>query len=89
MNVNFSLQISLTGTETATQQAELQQGRRMFYSLAESECVAILDTIGATCSIDSMNVQTPMFPRMANQAGSISNIIGTVTYKVGLKPAKN
>lgn len=84
ITVSVTYSITVPGdTSTVENSTKLQEiGRRTIYSMAQKECVIILETIAESCSMTRISVQSRNYRRRRNQTSDGIRMSGSASYRV-------
>lgn len=82
--VNVTYSITVPGdTSTVENSAKLQEkGRRTIYTMAQKECVIILETIAESCTMTRISVQSRNYSRRRNLTTGGIRMSGSASYRV-------
>jgi hypothetical protein len=82
VSLGFNKQMPMGTAGAEATRKSLEEARRGVYEVAASECKIILETIGATCALEGLNVQAGV--QAYQPSAQMVNVSGNATYKVGL-----
>jgi hypothetical protein len=84
VRVNYSIRVPIKGDDENSQNAMMEQGRRMLYEMSAKECDLILATIASSCRLEGLNIQANVMRQGRHDADSL-NLSANAQFNIELK----
>ncbi len=84
VRVNYLIRVPIKGDDENSQNATMEQGRRMLCEMTAKECDLILATIASSCRLEGLNIQANVMHQNRHDDDQL-NLSANARFKIELK----